>query len=111
MDTEGVSAVVLVTEKGKEIFEKLENKIKIKESNLNDIIKDQSYGKNYKLNEKERENILKNLNDNEDFEIFLKEYEKTLSKKEKIKYILKNIFYLLPQRMRYRLKRYYHGRK
>lgn len=110
LDTEGVSTVVLVTENGKEIFEKLKNEIKVKESNLNDVIKAQSYGKNYKLNEKERENILKNLNDNEDFEIFLKEYEKTLSKKEKIKYILKNIFYLLPQRMRFEVKRYYHSK-
>ncbi len=108
LDTEGVSAVVLVTEKGKEIFEKLKNEIKIKESNLNDVIKAQSYGKNYKLNEKERENILKNLNEN--FEIFLKEYEKTLSKKEKIKYILKNIFYLLPQKIRFRIKKYYHNK-
>lgn len=110
LDTEGVSAVVLVTEKGKEIFEKLKNEIKIKESNLNDVIKAQSYEKNYKLNEKERENILKNLNDNKSFEIFLKEYEKTLSKKEKIKYILKNIFYLLPQRMRFKIKKYYHNK-
>ena len=110
LDTEGVSAVVLVTENGKEIFEKLKNEIEIKESNLNDVIKAQSYGKNYKLNEEERENILKNLNENENFEIFLKEYEKTLSKKEKIKYILKNIFYFLPQRMRFRLKKYYHSR-
>lgn len=111
LDTEGVSAVVLVTEKGKEIFEKLKNEIKVKESDLNDVIKAQSYGKNYKLNEEERENILKNLDKNKNFKIFLKEYEKTLSKKEKIKYILKNIFYLLPQRMRFRVKRYYHGRK
>lgn len=110
LDTEGVSAVVLVTEKGKQIFEKLKNEIKVKESNLNDVIKAQSYGKNYKLNEEERENILKNLNKNEKFEIFLKEYEKTLSKKEKIKYVLKNIFYLLPQRMRFEVKRYYHSK-
>lgn len=108
MDTEGVSAVVLVTEKGKQIFEKLKNEIKVKESNLNDVIKAQSYGKNYKLNEKERKNILKILSECENFEIFLKEYEKTLSKKEKIKYVLKNIFYLLPQRMRFKLKKYYH---
>ena len=110
LDTEGVSAVVLVTENGKQIFEKLKNEIKVKESNLNDVIKAQSYGKNYKLNEKERKNILKNLNNNENFEIFLKEYEKTLSKKEKIKYILKNIFYLLPQRMRFIIKKYYHNK-
>lgn len=108
LDTEGVSAVVLVTEKGREIFEKLKNEIEIKENNLNDVIKAQSYGKNYKLDEKIRGNILKILNENENFEIFLKEYERTLSKKEKIKYILKSIFYLLPQEIRFKVKKYYH---
>ena len=55
-------------------------------------------------------NILKILDKNNNFEIFLKEYNKRLSRKEKLKYILKNIFYLLPQKLRYSLKKYYHSR-
>lgn len=110
LDTEGVSAVVLVTQRGREVFENIKDKIKMKKSNLKAIIKYQSYGKNYKFNEKERKNILKILDKNNNFEIFLKEYNKRLSRKEKLKYILKNIFYLLPQKLRYSLKKYYHGR-
>ena len=110
LDTEGVSAVVLVTERGREIFETLKNKIKIEESNLNDVIKAQSYGKYYNFNEENRRNILNILNETNNFEIFLKKYNQTLSKKEKIKYILKNIFLMLPQSIKYRIKKYYHSK-
>ena len=110
LDKEGVSAVILVTEKGKNIFENIKSSIEFKETSLKNIIKAQSYGKNYNFNEKNRRNILSILNETNNFEIFLKKYNQTLSKKEKIKYVLKNIFSMLPQSIRYRIKKYYHSK-
>lgn len=110
LDTEGVSAVVLVTKNGEKIFEKIKEKVELKKSSLENIIKTQSYGKKYKLDEKEREKIFKILKENR-FQKFLKEYGKIISNKEKIKHILKSIMYLLPQKLRFYLKKYYHSRK
>lgn len=107
LDTEGVSAVVLVTETGKKLFEKVEGKIEYKETTLEKIIKAQSYGKKYALNNEEREKVLTLLTKNE-FEIFLKEYNKIISNREKLKYKLKKLFYLIPQKLRFYIKKYYH---
>lgn len=109
LDKEGVSAVVLVTEKGESIFKNIKSNIEFRKTILKNIVKAQSYGKNYRFEEKNRKYILSILNENDKFEIFLKKYNQSLNKKEKIKYFLKNIFLMLPQNIRYKIKKYYHN--
>lgn len=109
LDSEGVSAVVLVTNKGKDMFDKIKEKIHIEGATLTDIIKNQSYGKEYEINLDFRNELLSMLKESEDIDTFLKKYHKTLSYKEKTKYFIKKVYYLFPSKIRLLLKKYYHS--
>ena len=110
-DTEGVSAVVSISFKGKEIFNKIGDNLLVKKESLEDVVSAQSYGKKYIVNREKKNKILKLLVESDDFKKILKNYHKTLSYKERVKYHLKKIYYLLPKNLRNFLRKIYHKLK
>lgn len=109
LDTEGVSAVVLTTDKVKKIWRQTEERIICKKSDLKDIVKNQSYGKNYAINFENRLKLLKLLNKNGDIFAILREYKKSLPFVQQLKFLLKKIYYLIPGKFRRRLRKFYHS--
>lgn len=106
LDIEGVSCVVNVTAIGKEYFNKLESKLETKETTLKEVIKAQSYGKDYVYDNKLRNNLLRELSKNgNNLNEVIRILNKNLIFKEKIKFLLKEIIYLLPIFIRERLKK------
>lgn len=90
-DLEGVSAVVLSTQKGKEIFKDIYEKFVIKEHFLNEVLVSQSCSKEHIENKELREKILKLLKADLSMEEIVKEYRKTYSLKKKIRKKIINI--------------------
>ena len=92
LDRQGVSAVVCNTDEGKNIFEKVKDKFIIERFNFEDIIKDQTYGKNYTYDKTRREFLLSELQEDKDINDILKKYRKKMSGAYRIKVVLKNLF-------------------
>lgn len=108
-DKEGVSAVVAVTEKGKEFLGKLPSEIFIKEHSLEDICKFQSYDNKYVINNRIRSELLDLLKNGSPIESVAKRYKKALPLKDKIKRFVKKCFSLLPQSLRFKIKKIIHS--
>lgn len=105
LNREGVSAVAVVSEKGRDIFDKIKNKFIIKEHTLDEVNKSQSYGKEYHYNEKLRRRSLELLKTNNDMGSIVKEYKRYYTLKKRIKSNVKRATYILPTSIRYRIKR------
>lgn len=84
-DKEGVSAVVLSSEKGKELFHKIEEKFYLKEHLLKDVILYQSCSKEYKENIELREKMLILLKSNQKIEKIYKEYLRSISYTQRLR--------------------------
>lgn len=106
-DSEGVSAIAAYTKKGKQLIHDIKDKIKICPTDFCEIIKEQSYGKNYVFDMEKRETTFRLLKDF-DIDMAYNEYIKKLSVKSKIIYKCKCLFALLPTRVRYSIKQIYH---
>ena len=84
-DLEGVSAVVLSTQKGKEIFSSIHGKFALKEHFLDEILIAQSCSNKHIENKKLREVILELLKTDLSLEEIIKKYRKSYSLKKKLK--------------------------
>lgn len=107
LDKEGVSCIVNVTEIGNRYFNKIKSKVELREATLKEVIKAQSYGKEYSCDDKLRNNLLEELEkDENNFDKVIKILNKNLSSKEKIKLLLKKIIYLFPSSLKLIVKKY-----
>ena len=91
LDKEGVSAVVINSERGKELFNKVSDKFITKEFSFEEVIEAQSYGKEHKYDKQRRLRTLKNLRSNLSMIDIQKEYRKMLPVSSSIKRVLKNL--------------------
>ncbi|WP_288875358.1 Coenzyme F420 hydrogenase/dehydrogenase, beta subunit C-terminal domain [uncultured Fusobacterium sp.] len=90
LDKEGVSAVVINSEKGKEIFNRVIDKFIIKEFSFKEIIEAQSYGKEHNYDKQRRLVVLEDLNSNLSMRRIQKKYRKMLPISNQLKRMLKN---------------------
>lgn len=108
LDKEGVSAVIVCTEKGKEVLNLIKNNFILKKHKLDEVLQFQSYGKKHIENEEKREKYLNLLSSEMSLAEFMKNYRQNYSLLKKIKINLKKLSYFLPQEIRNYLKKYYH---
>ena len=97
-DTEGVSAVVLKTKSGAEVFNSIKDRLHINDATLEDILASQSYGygKQYDFNQKRREFLLSQLAENTDLKSVADKYRKMFPIKKRVKNTLKSLSKYLP---------------
>lgn len=89
----GVSGVSLVSNAGKELFNKVLPKIIFKRMNHSDFLPYQSWGHNYKINNNLRALLMESLSNNSNIDDVISILNKRLSTKQKVKRILKTIIY------------------
>ena len=108
LDIKGVSAVITCTTKGKEVFNLIKDKMIIKSTNLDDIIKAQSYGKSYNCSTNARHSALDLLKSGKSMNEIFKEYTNMYSIKKKIYIVIRKLLYLLPISVRNMIRKIYH---
>ena len=93
---EGISAVLCLSNKGKEILTAVIDKIYLQEENINDILPYQAINKVYYVNESIRNRMFFALINCHDLKTVLKIYTKSLPLRNKIfyylKYVIRRIF-------------------
>lgn len=109
LNTQGVSAVVACTLRGKELFETIKPLIIAKEATLDSVVKFQSYGKNYTYNSEMRSKTMELLKSEKNMHTIFKEYLKAYSLKKQVYRKSKKVLYALPKVVRDRIKKVYHG--
>ncbi|MBE6802070.1 MAG: 4Fe-4S dicluster domain-containing protein [Ruminococcaceae bacterium] len=103
-DTKGVSAVVIASEKGKTIFEKIKPYFDSQSADFNEIISEQSYKKIHKVNFNRRQETLSQLSGDEGLIKILKERRKKLSFFENLKRKIKSTLKHLPESVYLKIK-------
>lgn len=104
MNTKGVSAVVIASEKGKELFEAVKPAFDIEKADFNEIINEQSYKKIHKVNFKRRQETLLQLSGDKELIKIVKERRKKLSFFENLKRIIKSTLKHLPESVYLKIK-------
>ena len=105
LNREGVSAVILVSKRGKDIFAKIRDELNIKKHSLDDVCKFQIYGKDYYFNKDLRRKSLDLLKSNRDMDAIMKEYKKWYTIKKHILSHIKRSRYFLPGSVLNRIKK------
>lgn len=105
LDTEGVSAVVICSKKGKDLFDKIKKKFILNEHTFEEVKKFQSYGLEYSCNEELRKKSLDILKTDNSINLIFKNYKKWYSPRTKIKLYVKQIIYIIPKSMRDNIKK------
>lgn len=108
-DTKGVSAVVLKTKRGVEIFNAIKYKLTIENATLGHILIGQSYGKSHIYNQKRRDFLLNNMSEMNDLQRVYKEYMGMFPLKTRIKKQLKAIVKLCPKSVYFPIKKLMHS--
>ena len=103
-DTKGVSAVVIASEKGKTIFEKIKPYFDSQSADFNEIINEQSYKKIHKVNFNRRQETLSQLSGDEGLIKIVKERRKKLSFFENLKRKIKSTLKHLPESVYLKIK-------
>lgn len=108
-DTKGVSAVVINTEKGKELFYSVKDRFVTKEFPLSEIIAAQSFGKDHRLYEKRRNATLDMLSGDMPLEKIIKNTRKLRGRKYRLRRSLKNALKHLPAFIYFKLRHILHA--
>ena len=108
-NTEGVSAVITCSSKAEEIFSEIRMQLKC-ENNISfkEIVKAQSYEKDYFMDIPMRKKTLSLMRSSENINVIFKNYLKMYSCKKKIKRILTKVMYCFPISIRLKIKQIYH---
>ncbi len=107
-DTKGVSAVSLVTDKAKDIFKEIEDKIITTEHQYDDFLPFQSWGVSYEYDESVRKHLFQMLEDGKSLNEIEDYYFKSQPIKQKLKRYARNVVFLFPPQLINRLKKVYH---
>lgn len=105
-NSQGVSALVVCTRQGQKLLEQIKHLLVLKEKTLKCVIKAQPYGKEYKYNPEIRNKLIRLLSSQTDMHAIFIEYLNAYPIKKKIYLISKNMIYLLPKPLRYRIKKF-----
>jgi len=108
-NTSGVSAVVLNTVKGVEIFDAVKPRLIIEDTELDDILASQSYGKTHTYNLARRRFLLENLSENNDLKKVYSSYIKMFPFPYRIKRQIKAIVKCLPTGIYFSLRKLAHS--
>ncbi len=95
-DTKGVSAVVIASEIGKDLFASVASKFYLERVEFEEIIGAQSYGKVHRYNPNRRERLLALLSGTNDINAIVKQYRKMLPIRVNVKRMLKTVIKHLP---------------
>ena len=104
LDTEGISAVVLASERGKEVFEAVKEKFETESASFREIISAQSYKKIHKCNVVRRERVLAMLKQGIKIENVIKQYRKMLPFSVNCKRTVKSMLKRLPSAVYLKIK-------
>ncbi|MBR4287209.1 MAG: polysaccharide pyruvyl transferase family protein [Clostridia bacterium] len=104
MNTKGVSAVVIASEKGKKLFDSVKDSFDIEKADFNEIISEQSYKKIHKVNFKRREETLSLLSGEKKLTEIVRERRKKLSFFENLKRKIKSTLKYLPEGIYLKIK-------
>jgi coenzyme F420-reducing hydrogenase beta subunit len=105
----GVSAVIVCTENGEKLFEKISDKFTIESHSFKQTIKAQSYGKEHNFDSKKRQVVLTLLASNLPMAEVFKNSKKSYSAKKRIKMLSKNLVKILPRPVYFRIKKFIHS--
>lgn len=108
-DTKGVSAVVLKTERGVEIFDAIKDKLNIENATLEHILIGQSYGKPHTYNQKRRDFLLSNMSESSDLQRVYATYMGMFPFKTRLKKQLKAIVKHCPKSVYFPIKKLMHS--
>lgn len=108
-DTKGVSAVIIKTAKGAEIFNTIKNKLHVEDTTLEKILISQSYGKKYVFNQKRRDFLLSNLTESVDLKSLADKYRKMFPLKRRMKSVFKSLIKYFPTKIYFYLKKILHS--
>ncbi len=103
-DTNGVSAVIISSEIGRDLFLSVSGNFDIKKVEFNEIIDSQSYKKNHPCNVYRRERVLALLNGSDNIKDIVKKRRKMLAIKTNIKREMKSLLKHLPRSVYIMLK-------
>lgn len=104
MDTKGVSAVIIASEKGKSLFDSVKDSFETEKADFNEIISEQSYKKIHKANFKRCEETLLELRGEKSLDKIVKQRRNKLSLFENLKRIIKSSLKHLPQSVYLKIK-------
>lgn len=96
MDTNGVSAVVIASEKGKELFDSVKDKFETEEADFDEIIGEQSYKVIHRFNSSRRKETLSQLTGNKSLTQIVKNRRKKLPLVTNLKRVIKSSLKHLP---------------
>ena len=105
LDTKGVSAVIISSEKGKELFDSVAHKFYFDRADFNEIISAQSYKKVYNLDNNRRNSVLSMLSGDEGIDTVVRKHRRMLSLRTNVKRSLKSVLKHLPDSIYLRLKK------
>lgn len=109
-NTQGVSAVILMTERGAALFDSVKDKFSCQSFAFQDIVEAQSYGKEHTIHTERRKRLLIELMGNEPLNIVRKNYIALLPYKYRIKQAVKRTLKHLPNKIYLKLKQKTHQR-
>ena len=110
LNTKGVSAVIVRSELGKEIFSSISAKMTIEPAEFANIIAAQSYGKVVKFSEQRRQYLLRALDEGSDVGKVASKYRSMLPMKRRVKLLLKSLVKRLPGGISFRVRKILHSR-
>lgn len=97
-NNEGMSGVTIASTLGSKIFELIKGDICFSENNFINFLPYQSYGRDYKVNEKLRTKLLSELSNRDiPLKTSVSTYHRSLDSKKRVMRFAKNIIKLLPQ--------------
>ena len=108
-NTKGVSAVVLKSVRGVDIFNAVKGKLSIADTTLEHILIGQSYGKPHTYNKIRRHFLLQEMSENSKLQRVYKEYMGMFPLKNRIKKQLKAIIKLCPKSIYFPIKKLMHS--
>lgn len=108
LDTQGVSAIVICTSKGKEVFNGIKRSLIVEEADFYDIIKTQSYGTIYTYKFDVRDKTIELLKSDKFMDKIYKEYINLYPAKKRILHSLKKSIYIFPLAIINHIKKFYH---
>lgn len=107
-DIEGVSAMLLITQRAKLLFDRISNELDFNKESFEDVVKEQAYRKIYTFDGKIRDKYFKQLKTSRDINKTFKEYLSNFNLKKKIKRNLKIIIKNLPNPLVLIIRKIYH---
>lgn len=107
-DTEGVSSVILATERGRQLFARAEGSFELQSHTFGDAIRAQSYGRRHPLDAVARMRQLAELSSDAPLSTIARDEHRRHSIQWKIRSLLKDALRLLPRRLYVRLRKLVH---